>query len=56
MLCNKGRLKKSEWSEVHSDVVEVRRIELLSEEISPQGATSVVCDQNSLSLKFTDKL
>ncbi len=40
----------------YSAVVEVRRIELLSENTSAKGTTSVVCDLNFPHRKFTDKL
>ena len=37
-------------------LVEARRIELLSENPSDRGSPSAVCDQHSLTHKFTDKL
>ena len=43
-------------SDACSDVVEVRRIELLSENLSAKGTTSVVCGQHSLAEKSADKL
>ena len=37
-------------------LVELRRIELLSENLSAKGTPSAVCDQHSLIIQFTNKL
>ena len=37
-------------------MVELRRIELLSENLSAKGTPSAVCDQHSLIIQFTNKL
>ena len=48
--------RKTEQSELCSDVVEARGIEPLSENLFISGTTSVVCGQDSPSLKSADKL
>ncbi len=50
------KIKKSEWSKVHSDVVEMRRVELLSENTFTKISPGAVYGRNSLTVQPINKL